>query len=960
MRKVNRDGFSSEYRKRHSRNKKPKKSNVFDLRILILRLILIGNVFVLACTVWFSLFLPSLDNLDSLMGKESTVFFDTEGEVIYTVNSEEHRENISFDVIPQTVKDAAIAIEDDKFYSHNGFDLGGLLKGVLSELGYGSPRGGSTITQQFIKNAILSTERTYTRKFKELILAARLERAVSKDEILEMYLNRIPYGGQAYGIEKAAEVFFDKNAQDLNLVESAVLAALPNAPTYFSPFGNNKFSTITKEFSIEELQDRDLEDVNDLNSDEWNYGLIGAWHELVDGSSIYTPGRVDAVLKRMNDLDFITDAEKEKALEDLQTLEFNQNQTKQKAYHFVTYVKSILEEEFGKDLVENGGLKVYTTLNLEFQQKVESYVKEQGEINMQRDVNNAAVIAVEPKTGHIKAMVGSKDFANQEIEGFNNMVLANRQPGSSFKPLVFAAAFERGLAPGHMIFDIPIKIGQDEPKNYDGEFMGPISVRKALGQSRNIPAVKAYYVAGEQDSIISFTEKLGIKSLDRRSDYGWPLSLGTGEMSLLELAQSYTVFANDGKFRENNPVLKVLDANGEVLIDNRFIIDESQLQEVIDPSIAFLVSDILSDTSVGLGERLTLPSRKVAAKTGTSTKRVGDVVYPTNFYTIGWTPDLVTVAWAGNTDGSVGNLSASGYSQAGPIWQKTMLEYHKDLPVTNFSAPKNVTKETFSLYSGKIPNETTPNNLIGSDYFIEDFKPSSEDDIFYEAEVDVRNLMVANKYCPDTYVQKVKFLDNLKMETFSSEILATYKPNLLVDRQNEIRDWFLSLTEEESKGLRLGDGIAIGSPILEPSDLCKKEYAEMELSIEAIGLKDGYFISKGNNNISVEYNAEAGAKRVEYFINDDFRYKSTLAPFKGIVRVTEGNNTPIKLTVKVFDNNDYVAEKNYNLIVGDSSKNPKDEKKSVDLSDLKLPGIKTSNPDGLANELKFDASKLSD
>jgi len=978
MRKVSKDGFSSEFQKRHKRNKKAPSLGKLSFSVLLLRAFLVFNILGLIAAAWFSIFLPSVNDLENLMGKESTVFYDVEGKVIYTVNSEEHRENVSIDTLPQHILDSTVAIEDDKFYKHNGFDLGGLVKAVLSEFGIGTPRGGSTITQQFIKNSLLSRERTYTRKFKELVLASRLERSAEKREILEMYLNRIPYGGQAYGVQKAAEVFFDKNSDELTLVESAVLAALPNAPTYFSPFGDNKFSVLTKEFTLEDLEENDIQDVSDLTSSEWRYGLLGREYELSNGRKIYLPGRANNVLRRMHELEYLDDAELETAKAELEVLEFNKNKSQQKAYHFVTYVKSLLEQEFGKDMVENAGLKVYTTIDLEFQQKVEAIVKKQAETNESYKVNNAAVISIEPITGHVKAMVGSKDFADEEIEGFNNMVLAKRQPGSSFKPIVFASAFERGLAPGHTIFDIPIKIGEDEPQNYDGEFMGPISVRKALGQSRNIPAVKAYFVAGEQDSIISFTEKIGIKSLDRRSDYGWPLSLGTGEMSLLELAQGYSVFANQGKLREINPILKVLDDKGEVLMDNRFIIDESQLQESVAPEITYLINNILSDQSVNLGPRLTLPGKQVAAKTGTSTKRIEDIIYPTNLYTLGWTKDLVTVAWAGNTDGSETSLSASGYSQAGPIWQETMLEYHKELEKNPFNQPKDVKNFQFSRYSGMVPSDLTPSHLLASDLFIEEFKPSKADDIYFEAEVDVRNLKLTNKYCPREYVKFIKFLDNLKMETFSETVLATYRPHLLADRQNEIREWFLSLSEEEVKALNLGSKVAIGSPVLEESELCSKKLASMELSVQAKDLENGYFIDRGNSEIEVDIVAEAGIERVEYYVNDFLKYKNSNSPYSGLIRISSSNNTPVQLKIKVFDKNDYVAESNYNLIVGKSSKNPEkdsqegDEEEGADSlgenqetegsSSSSDPQFSTDeiilNPDGLANQLDFDPSKI--
>ena len=904
--------------KKHSRDLNLGK-RTFKQKFILLLIVAATMANVMAVLLIFgtSLFLPSVDKIDSLAGAESTVFFDSQGEVLYTVSEDEEREKVKSEEIPEVVKLAAIAIEDDRFYEHNGFDIGGIFKAFLSELGFGPRRGGSTITQQFIKNAVLSNERTYTRKIKELILAVKLEKHATKDQIITMYLNRIPYGGTAYGVKKASQIFFDKETTELGLPEAAILASLPKAPTYFSPFGDHKRTTLTKDFSLEELDQRDIENINDLKDTEYTYGLLGNDVELADGSVIYLPGRADEVLKRMQELGYATKAERAEAKQQLKDYEFSKYVAKTKAYHFVMYVKQILEDKYGQDLVANGGLKVYTTLDYEQQKEIEDIVKTQAEFNQGFDANNAAVVSVEAKTGHIKAMVGSRDFTNEEIEGYNNMVLAKRQPGSSFKPIAFASAMLNGLSPGNFIFDIPIKIGEDEPNNFDGEFMGPISVRKALGQSRNIPAVKAYYIGGEQDQIIELSQKLGITSFDSDADYGWPLSLGTGELSMLELAQAYTVFANKGLFVPTNPILKVTTFDGEVLEDNTELAVIEEAEEVMDPRVAFMINDILSDTDVNLGRLLSLADgRPVAAKTGTSTKKIGDIIYPTNLWTAGWTPDYVTVAWAGNSDGSKTSLEGSGYVGATPIWHNTMNVLHKEVETSEFEKPEELESMLISSLSGDLPSNSTPLNLVNEDWFLPDFLPTDPDMSFYKAVVDERNFKLPNEYCPQRFVKSMTFFDNTQAEK--------YTPRLLADRQAEIAEWFLTLDQESRDKLQLGDNIAIGKPIEESSDMCSRALASNHLSLEVINVADGFNLKYGVNPVSVNVSSQAGVEKVEYLLNDKVQYTSTAGDYSGNVRVPRVLPTGSRLDLKVrlVDVNGYMREVSLDVRVGDPSRNP--------------------------------------
>lgn len=890
-------------------------SNISELsslkeKLLALFLIITAHLGALIFVLLFilNISLPNVKNPDTLMGEESTIFYDRNGEILYSISKDQVREEVSIEDIPKSVQMAIVAIEDDNFYKHEGIDLGGILKAVLSELGIGKKRGGSTITQQLIKNSLLTSERTYSRKIKEIVLALKIENNFSKDEILEMYLNRIPFGGTAYGVEKAAEVFFGKDAKDLTLDEAAILASLPKAPTYYSPFGNHKNTTLTKDFTLEELNKRKVNKFSDILNNEYSYGLIGSNVSLPNGNNIYLPGRTDEVLKRMADLDFISKEERQLALNKLQNIEFKKYVSNIKAPHFVFYVKEILEKKYGQDVIETGGLQVYTTLDLKQQKVAELAISKQSVINKGLGANNAASISVDAKTGQIISMVGSKDYFNNEIDGSVNIVTSRRQPGSSFKPIVYASAFNRGLNPSNYIFDVPMKLGNNTPKNFDGEFMGPISVKNALALSRNIPAIKAYFVGGEQDEIINLSERLGIRSLDRRSDYGWPLSLGTGELQMIELAQAYSVFANQGKKISLNPILKITDKKGKTLED--YSDSKPTEVEVLSEEVVYLVNSSLSDDKVKLGTKMSLDDgRQVAAKTGTSTKKIGDVAYPSNLWTAGWSKDYVTIAWAGNSDGSKMNLNATGYGGATPIWNEIMNELHLEKEKSEFTQPTSLLQTEISKLSGDKPSKTTPSSHYISGLFIKKFIPNEIDSGFSKAEVDTRNYKTPTRFCPQEFVKELVFWDHLQAEK--------YTPRLLADRQNEIKNWFLSLEPQQIKDLNLGKNIVIGKPIRLPSELCDPKLANNQLDVEFLNSIATRSLSYGNNKVAVDIISDAGVDRVEFKLNGQTHYTDRSAPYSGNIRISNfiKPNQKVKVSVKVYDINGYSKEIEIDSIV---------------------------------------------
>jgi len=882
-----------------------------------------------------SLTLPSVKKLDELMNAESTVFYDKDGQVLYTVYADENRETVDSDKIPDMLKNATISIEDDRFYKHNGFDVGGIFKAVLSEFGIGSPRGGSTITQQFVKNSFLTNEHTYTRKIKEVILSVRLEKKFTKDQILTMYLNKIPYGGTAYGVQRASETFFNKNVEDLTLAESAVLAALPKAPTFYSPYGQHKHTRIEKEFSEKELKKRKIKNIGDLLDAEYSYGLIGQNHTFSDDSTIYLPGRIDEVLKRMEDFHYISEEDKMAARVESQKLEFQPPSSSIKAPHFVFYVKEQLEKKYGKDVVETGGLKVYTSLDSTLQAQAETMVSEQALYNTNNyGAENMALVSMNAKTGEILAMVGSADYFNADIDGAVNMATARRQPGSSFKPLVYAAAMLEGYGAGNVLYDVSTSFGSDRPNNYDGGFRGPMTIRKALGQSRNIPAIKAYFLAGEQEKIMELAERMGISTLDPNVDYGWPLSLGTGEVKMVDMIEAFGTFANVGTHVHAKSILKVKDSKGKVLEDNTEDVEKEE--DALDPQVAYIISDILSDSKVHLGPRLSIPGRRAGAKTGTSNKKISSTkILPSNLWTIGFTPQIVTAVWAGNSDGEAMYASATGYQAAAPVWQKFMIKAHEDLPIEWQDKPKGVSYVKINKLSGKLPGKFTPDNVIVSDLFPSFGIPKLADTSLVKVEVDERNNKLPNEYCPEEFVKEVVFWNP-----------QSIKPGFL-NWDGAVKAWYNSLDEEKLAKLNLGENIVTGSMIEEESELCSKELSE---NVPIIDLSDyeGDTYPRQNLTVQPRYETPVGLSKVEFYLGDSLQYTATEEPFKGDVRITPIFRVGSSLTinVKAYDVNGYFGENDVQIFIGDEYKDaddPEDE-------DIEEPPVE----DDLIDEIPVD------
>lgn len=596
-----------------------------------------------------SLKIPDLSDLSTRRVTQSTKIYDRTGEILlYDVGQNMRRTIIPFEDISSNVKQAVVAIEDKNFYNHGGVDVKATLRAILIDISTLSfSQGGSTITQQVVKNAILTADKSPTRKLKEWILAIKLDRSLPKDQILNIYLNEIPFGGNLYGVEEASQSFFGKSAKDIDLAQSAYLAAMVNAPTYYSPYGSHRA----------ELDDRK-----------------------------------NLVLKEMHTQGLITDEGYTSATKEVVSFNPRQNTGGIKAPHFVFYVLDWLTSRFGEEAVQNGGLKVITTLDYSIQSTAEAVAKKYGQINQtQFNADNNATVAIDPKTGDILAMTGSRDYFDKTIQGNFNAALAHRQPGSTFKPFVYSVLFNKGYTPSTVLWDVPTQFSAlcawnnftsdnncYSPVDYDGKFRGPMTIRDALAQSINVPAVKALYLAGVNDSI-NLATSMGVGSLTDPSRYGLSLVLGGGEVSLLDMVSAYSVFANDGIRNPASPILRVEDGNGTSLFERT-----PTPSRVLPAETARMISDVLTDNNArmpayGPSSAVYIPERPVAVKTGT-TNDYKDA------WIIGYTPNLVVGAWVGNNENVPMEKKVAGFIVA-PLWREIMDKTLPNIPVETFVAP---------------------------------------------------------------------------------------------------------------------------------------------------------------------------------------------------------------------------------------------------------------------------------
>ncbi|MBI2338306.1 PBP1A family penicillin-binding protein [Candidatus Daviesbacteria bacterium] len=606
--------------------------------------------------------LPTPTKLISSREPLTTEIYDRNGILLYRMYGDKNRTLVKLSEIPKNLIQATVAIEDRNFYQHPGIDLRAIARALYQNLRNGNQEGASTITQQLIKNSLLTPERTYSRKLKEIVLALWAERLYSKDEILQMYYNEAPFGGSIVGIAAASETYFGKSPQELSLSESSYLAGLPASPTQLSPYGTRP--------ELAKLRQKQ-------------------------------------VLEKMVKQKYITQTQADKAFaEHLYILPLANNIH---APHFVFYIRDQLAAEFGPRIVSQGGLKIYTTLDLSLQEKVENIVKNEIDKLSALNVKNGAAMVMDSKTGQILAMVGSRDYHYPDFGNYN-VTLSLRQPGSAIKPITYATAFAKGFSPASVILDTPVTFRDEwgnaySPVNYDGVFRGPVTLRQALGSSLNIPAVKLSATIGIEP-VAQTAANLGITTMENPARFGLSLTLGGAEVKMIEMMGAYGTFANSGFWQKPTGILKVTDSNNNVLEEYK-----NSPKQVISPAIAYLITNILSDDNArkmafGPKSLLHIPGYEVGVKTGTSD-------YKKDNLTFGYTPNFVVGVWVGNPDNSPMNPRlASGITGAAPIWNKIMHTLLDGTTPLAFERPAGIIETTINGKKDLSITEVVPKAMV--------------------------------------------------------------------------------------------------------------------------------------------------------------------------------------------------------------------------------------------------------
>ncbi|MEA2007355.1 MAG: penicillin-binding protein [Patescibacteria group bacterium] len=831
----NRDGLKSQ---------KPKKYRKTKIALFLFgMLVLTGIVAIGSLFAFYAKDLPNPERVNRRVVAESTKIYDRTGEkLLYEIHGEEKRTIIPMKEIPDAAKYATIVLEDDIFYAHSGFDIGGLIKAVcheassaagMGDLGGLCPqRGGSTITQQFIKNSILTSERSYSRKIKEIILAIEIEQKFEKDEILRMYLNEIPYGSNAYGIEAAAQTFFGKHAKELTLAQAAMLATLPNAPTYYSPHGTHT--------------DR----------------LLARWSHTID---------------QMANLGYITDQQAEDAKNEDILSQVKSLVDDIDAPHFVLYVKEKLVEEFGGDEIKSEGLKVVTTLDWNLQQLAEKTVREGVEENGERyNFENAALVATNPRNGQVLAMVGSRDYFDEEIDGNVNVATRLRQPGSSFKPYVYAQAFREGYTPKTTLFDVKTEfsqIAQNEykPQNYDGKFRGPVQMEDALGMSLNIPAVKALYLAGVKDSI-RLAKSMGITDLNQPERYGLSLVLGGGEVKLLDHVGAFGVFANEGVKHDQRVILKIEDSKGEELKNY----EDSKGKRVLEKEVALEMCEILSNNkfrapTFGTANPLNISGRHVIAKTGT-----------TNEYRDGWlvgsSKSLAAGVWTGNNDNREMAVGAAGANVAGPIWNTFMKEALSNHQDEKFEDPKK--------------REKSDKKIIDGGYkVVERIDVCKYDDGKY---------CLSNKHCPKKKKDDKKYFTGHNILHYVDKEDPLGKEPKRPKDDPQYKNWEKAV---KKWGEKHADGKGRDIP---PEKECDEDHFSNDFSsIKIASPGNDDTIDNDKITIKTDISGVAEVRQVDFFFDGENIGSRSRPPFEIDYRIPSSkNNKIVAIRVKLYDEED--------------------------------------------------------
>lgn len=935
----------------------------------IIKNTLILSSIVILLLVWFVYekyikTLPSIQELENLDIAESSVIYDKDGNELYKIYKEK-RTYVPYESISPNMIHAIVAGEDKTFFQNQWVDFTRMI-GAIIYFWIGKAdrvRGTSTISQQLIRNTILTNENSISRKIKEMYLSYELNKWVSKEKILELYLNKIFYGSNAYGIEQAAKTFFGKKSSDLSPLEASILASLPKWPAFYSPYTYPDrllgfpyiYDKDTPDDKKKIITQKDVIDNNDslkLFTDEiskydarrigtsdtlvvcwltkWYYKssisidssgcttqkyenlstLLNSIQIQLWGNQVleYQIGRKDFILQRMLEDGYIDFKEYKKWILNGIGYKFNTYTERIKYPHFVLYVKEYVEAKYGKDILEKGGLKIYTSLDSKLQDKAESLIKTYGDAN-ERHINadNAALVSIDNTTGWIAAFVWGRNYF-QEDKGNVNIITSPLQPGSSFKPIVYALAIDtKPIGSRSPIYDVKTFFpGYGYPHDFDGTFMGKMDITTALDNSRNIPAIKMFYQAGWEKKIVAFAKSLGIEWLREDGMYWAPMALWTPEITPLDMAKAYSVFANMGYKKEVSPILKIEDSRWLIIEENK----PSIWEKVLDDTTAYIMNYILSDTSgrpAGWNKYLTLKDRPVAAKTWTSTKQYtkknGEkVVLPKDLWTIGYTPQYTTVVWVGNTDGKEVSMNGDGLMSAWPIWRDFMNYAHIWEKVENWKMPSTVKVLAISPITWKIASwsGTGISSLFKN-------APWEFDSSMKLVTVDALCNGKVWPKTPESAVKEVYLLDlSSSIETETADTIQS------------VKDW----------AFWWSGGILAGWNYITSmnNSYCNRDNISTNIELSP-SIKDGSTISNGDNYIEVYYNSTNPIMSIEFYLWEDKLSSVNIDnekewTYKGTINIPAWYSGPYDLTTKVIDNAYYSATKKASISVSQKGASP--------------------------------------
>lgn len=887
-----------------------KKSNTSIIKIISYVLIFFIT---LTFFIWLILYtkyikeLPKIEELENLEIAESSVIYDKNWWVLYKIFKEK-RTYVSFDEINKNMINAIVAWEDKRYWENPWIDVIWLARAWIYFVLWKSDwtvKWTSTLTQQLIRNTILTNERSVERKVKEIYLAYKLTSWVSKEKILELYLNKISYWHNAYWIEEAAKTFFSKSASELNIVESSILASIPKWPTFYSPYNHpdrlvgypylyekedseNKIEVLNKSEFEENKQDLSVL-INFINNLKWdwlestdrlvlcnvekkdfkiNYSIDNEWCLVLKYSDLlnflnnirlesnwkyieYQTWRKDFILWRMLEDWYINFDEYKSAITSSFAIEFSKEKENIKAPHFVFYVKEYLEEKYGKEIISVWWLHIYTTLDPDLQEKAEELVTKQVKANKTNfNAWNAALISIDNKTGDILSMVWSVDYFDTDNKWNVNVVTSPLQPGSSFKPFVYSLwIFNKEIWSKTPIYDVPTVFPWNySPKNFDWWFMWKMTISSALNHSRNITAVKMFYMAWWETNIVNFMKKLWVNSLKSDNSYGAPLALWTWEMTPLELAWAYSVFANLWEKVEINPILKIVDAKWNIIEEKKDV----KKEKVISEAQSYVINSILSDTSTrpdSWNWFISMKSRPVAAKTWTSTKQYSKTeIFPANLWTAWYTPQITTVVWAWNTTWWKLWMKWDWLNWAWPIWRDFMEFAHKNKPVERWSMPRSVSEINISEITWLLPNpeNALAQNLLVKSYFVN--KPSKYDNSFITVEVDALCNWKVTESTPEAAIRNATLVEfhSLKPEDSAWE--------------NPVQEW-ARWEDAKKRYWNISNLITTRS-----EQICERTSSNWNMIIKSnIKNNSNYFIWE--NHMEIAYRSDSNIKSIEILIN---------------------------------------------------------------------------------------------